>query len=223
MLKSGSHPAAFVLAIMLSPVNAQEYSVELIDAPPDADDISEALAEQFDHGVRVKRGASRTACEIWFCKQWNVDAGFKASDERLYPFTPGQLIGLLHFRRRGSDFRDQTVGSGWYTLRFGLQPVDGNHVGTSPTHDFLVLVDAGEDEPDKNWELKDLMKSSANAAGSTHPAMLSLQRAGDGSQVAIRHDESNDWWVLHVVGTGTANENTQVVPVDVVVIGHAAE
>ena len=224
MLKSGSIPAALLLTIALSSANAQEYSVELIDAPPDADEISEVLAEQLaTKGVRVKRGTNRTTCEVWFCKQWTVDAGFKTTDERLYPFKPGQLIGLMHFRRRGSDFRDQTMGRGWYTLRFGLQPVDGNHEGTSPTRDFLLMVAADEDSPDTKWETEDLMKSSAKAAGSSHPAMICLQRATDGSQVAIRHDKSNDWWILHAVGKGMADDKTLNIPIDLVVIGHATE
>ena len=40
---------------------------------------------------------------------------------------------------------------------------------------------------------------------------------------AIRHDEQNDWWTLHVVGKGTSNNKTQDVPVDLIVVGHAAE
>ena len=224
MLKNSSILTAVLLTLTLSTARGQEYSIELIDAAPDADDVSGELAGQFaDRGVRVKRGSTRTACEIWFCKQWAVEAGFKATDERLYPFSPGQLIGLLHFNRRNSDFRNQTVGSGWYTLRFGLQPVDGNHVGTSPTRDFLVMIDAEQDAPDKQWAMKDLEKASAKVAGSSHPAMLCLQRATEGDESTIRHEEASDRWILHVVGQGTADAKTQDVPVDLIVVGHAAE
>ena len=224
MLKIRSFPAVFLLAMIVSTVAGQEYSVELINAVPEADEVSEELAGQLaSTGIRVKRGSKRNVCEIWFCRELSVDAGFKPTEERLYPFSPGQLIGLLHFSRRGSDFRDQTVGRGWYTLRFGLQPVDGNHEGTSPTRDFLMLVDAEQDEHDKQWTVEDLQQMSAEAAGSTHPAMLSLQRASEGSQPAIRHDEANDWWILHVVDQGIDGDNTQEIPIDLVVVGHAAE
>lgn len=223
MLKASSIPAVFLLTITLSTAGAQEYSVEIIDAAPEADEVSAELAKQFaDKGLRIKRG-SRTAGEIWFCKQWPVDAGFKATEERLYPFSPGQLIGVLHFSRRGKDFRDQTVSSGWYTLRFGLQPVDGNHEGTSPTRDFLVLIGAEQDAPDKKWTVEDLQKMSAEAAGSTHPAMFCLQKATEGSESAIRHDEPHDWWILHTVGKGVGKDKSQDVPVDLIVAGHAAE
>ena len=152
-----------------------------------------------------------------------MEADFEATEERLYPFTPGQLIGLLHFRRRGSEFRDQSVSSGWYTLRFALQPVDGKHEGTSPTRDFLLLVDAEQDELADNWDPDDLNEASAEAAGSSHPAMLCLQRAGEGSEPSVRHDESNDWWILHVAVQAAAGDKTQQIPLDVIVAGHAAE
>jgi hypothetical protein len=145
------------------------------------------------------------------------------TDERLYPFSPGQLIGLLHFGRRGSDFRDQTVSSGWYTLRFGLQPIDGNHEGTSPTRDFLMMIAADQDDPNKDWEIEELLEVSAEAAGGSHPGMLCLLRATEGDQLTLRHDDRTDWWILHAVGTGASGDKTKAVPFDLVVVGHADE
>ncbi|MCH2203677.1 MAG: hypothetical protein MK102_17045 [Fuerstiella sp.] len=224
MLKGRSILAALLLMTSLSSAHGQKYSMEPINAPPEADAVSEELRKKFaTEGIRIKRGTRRTVCEIWFCNEWSVDAEFKPTNERLYPFSPGQLIGLLHFTRRGSDFRDQTVKRGWYTLRFALQPVDGNHEGTSPTRDFLVMVGAENDAPDREWDLMDLMTTSAQAAGSTHPAMMCLQRSTEDSATTIRHEESNDWWILHVVGNGTDTDRTESVPVDLIVAGHATE
>lgn len=223
MLMNRSLPAALLLTISLSAASAQDYSAEPIEGAPDTDRISAELKAQLaGQGIKVKRG-SRTACEIWLCKEWSVDAGFEATDERLYPFTPGQLIGVLHFGRRGSDFRDQTVGRGWYTLRFALQPVDGNHEGTSPTRDFLVLVDAEQDASNKEWSTEDLMMASAEVAGSSHPAMMCLQRTGDGDDLSVRHNESSDWWILRATGRGVDGDQAQDVPIDLIVGGHATE
>ena len=215
---------AALLLLTVQAANGQDYSVEPIDSAPEAEGVSEEIAELIsDQGYRVKKGSSRTVCEIWFCKDLEIDPDFESSEERLYPFTPGQLMGVVSFRRRGKEFRDQTISKGWYTLRFGLQPVDGNHEGTSPTRDFLLLVDPSEDELPEPWDAEDLHKASANAAGSSHPAMMCLQRPSEGSEVTIHHDESNDWWVLHVVTGGLANNESQEVPMDLVVVGHAAE
>ncbi len=192
---------ALMLLLCAPVVSGQEYSVEKIEAAPEADGLSDEIAELIaEQGVRVKSGSTRTVCELWLCKELAIDAEFKPTPARLYPFVPGQLIGLVHFGRRGSEFRDQTISSGWYTLRFGLQPTDGNHEGTSPTRDFLLLVDAEQDDLPENWDADALNEASAEAAGSSHPAMLCLQRPSEGAALAIRHDEANDWWVLHLIG-----------------------
>ncbi len=221
-----SAPIALLLLLPLFTLaaSAQQYSIEKIGAASEAEGVSDEIAELISgEGVQIKRDGSRTVCEIWLCKELGTDAEFTATPARLYPFQPGQLIGLLHFPRRGSEFRDQDVSSGWYTLRFGLQPVDGNHVGTSPTRDFLMLVAAENDDLPENWEADALVEASAEAAGSSHPAMLCLQNPTEGAEIAIRHDEANDWWVLHLLASTAAGQKPKVLPIDLIVVGHAVE
>ncbi len=225
MLKSFLTLAALLTCFALPPVQGQDFSVEVIENGPDAEKVSADLVEVMsDKGYRIKKG-SRTSAEIWLSKKWELDPAFEKSMERLYPFAPGQLVGLLHFGRRGSDFRDQSISSGWYTLRFALQPVDGNHVGTSPTRDFFVLVDADQDAADKDWSDDDLNQASAGAAGSTHPAMICLQAPEESAEaMGLRHDEANDWWILRAQGKGiSGDDEPKAVPVEMVVVGHALE
>jgi hypothetical protein len=207
---------------------AQEYRVDVIDGGPPADRVAEEIrAELAKTGLKVVRGSSRTVCEFWPCASWPVIDGFQATTERLYPFEPGQLIGVLRLRRRGNDFRDQQISGGVYTLRYALQPIDGNHEGTSPTRDFLVLVNAEDDSVKKAWTVEALMKASAAAAQSSHPAMLCLQRVDDKRpatpQAAMRHDERHDWWILGWVGQAESKGTQRPLPIDLVVVGHAEE
>ena len=117
----------------------------------------------------------RTVCEIWPCKHWDAQAAdFTATSEVLYPFQPGSLVGVIRFPGRGYDFRDQRMASGVYTLRYAQQPVDGNHEGTSITRDFLLMVKAEEDTSLEPMDNERLMEAAAEAAGTSHPAMLSL-------------------------------------------------
>ena len=166
---------------------------------------------------------TRTVCELWLAKKWEIDPNFKASKERLYPFQPGQLIGLVHYNRKYLDFRKQTVPSGWYTVRFELQPVDGNHEGTSITRDFLLLVNVQQDEAEKKWADKSLFKASAESIGTTHPAMLSLQPASEGNAPTILHNTEKEFQILHLIGNGIVGEKGQATPLDFVVAGHAPE
>ncbi len=213
----------WMVLLVALPVSAQELVVARLEEAPDQTEVSQELRSALQETGFVIRRGSRTLGEFWFAKSLELDPAFTPTPQRLYPFRPGQLVGLLHLRRRGSDFRDQQISSGWYTLRFALQPVDGNHVGTSPTRDFLVLVDAQSDAPDKQWTEEELQAAAAEVAGSNHPAMLCLQPPADGSEPSVRHDGNNDWWIAHFVVEAVRDGKPVQQPIDIVVDGHAPE
>jgi hypothetical protein len=139
----------------------------------------------------------------------------------LYPIKPGTLVGAIRFSRKAADFRNQDIPRGVYTLRYGNQPVDGNHVGTFATRDFLLMLPPDADtSPDAIPEM-DLFKKSAESAGSTHPAIMPLLKAeGDDDGPAARHLEEQEWWTLRFTGKGAGGEK---VPLEVIVSGTAAE
>ena len=205
---------------------AVDYRVELLNEAAPAAEISAQIAGDLSTaGIRVVRGSS-TLCDIWLRKELAGMADFKPTAEVLYPFLPGQLIGVARFARKSSDFRDQDIQPGVYTLRYAQQPVDGAHVGTSPTRDFLLLSHAKKDQTTATLEYKPLTKQSAEAAGSSHPALLSMQRvATEATEFpAIRHNEERDWWIVTMqaqvkIGGG----GTRPLVCELVVAGIAAE
>lgn len=205
-------------------LHAVDHKVEpLKDGPPTEGVSPEIGAKLATSGLRVKRGTA-TLCDIWLCKEWAVSADFKPTTEVLYPFQMGQLIGVVKFARKGNDFRDQDIGAGLYTLRYAQQPVDGNHVGTSPTKDFLLLTKIAKDTSPDAIDFKKLAKQSAEAAGSSHPALLPLQRvAGEAELPSIRHDEAHDWWIIRFAGQGKAGGAAKPLVVELLVAGKAAE
>ena len=217
--------APAICALFISLCRAEEYRVDILEEAPPEKYVSDDLRQQLTiTGLKVVRGSSQTVCEIWPCRKWQMSDGFQPTAEQLYPFEPGQLIGLLRFRRRGNDFRDQQISRGVYTLRYGLQPIDGNHEGTSPTRDFLLLVKAEEDSTQKNWTAEALIEASAAAAESSHPAMLCLQQANaDRKAASMRHNEEKDWWILQLVGQVVSKGSTRPLPVDLIVAGHGEE
>ncbi len=214
--------AVALLTCLPMPAWCQEYSVESIDTPAPAEELNPAVADQLaGSGVKVVRDGSRVVCEIWLLKSWEVKS-FTPEGDVLYPFTPGQLIGVVRLPRKTGDFRDQGVAKGVYTLRYAQQPVDGAHVGTSPTRDFLLLNKAAADPSPDVRDLESLLKDAADAAGTAHPAMLALKAASAGDE-KLRHDEANDWWLLRLDGKGRVGTEEKDLPLDVVVIGHASE
>ncbi len=202
-----------------------DYRVEVLDEAVPADAVSEQIAAQLSPtGLRIIRGSSRKLCDIWLCQQWDLPQESTASDEVVYPFTPGQLIGVVRYNNKGSDFRDQDIAKGVYTLRYAHQPVDGDHVGTSPTRDFLLLVKASSDKTTETVDYDALVEQSADAAESTHPAHLMLRRVGsDATTPSMRHDEEHDWWSVRCEGHAKQGDATKTLPLELVVVGYADE
>ncbi len=86
------------------------------------------------------------------------------------------MLGALRFPGEGHDYRDQSIGKGVYTLRYGLQPVNGDHLGVSPNRDYMLLLPAGKDATPVNIAKKPLEERSAESAGTSHPAVLEASR-----------------------------------------------
>ena len=65
----------------------------------------------------------------------------------LFPFlADGELIGVLQFATEGHDYRDQSIAKGVYTMRYGLQPVNGDHLGVSTIATTRCLLPAAKDQ-----------------------------------------------------------------------------
>jgi hypothetical protein len=87
------------------------------------------------------------------------------------------------------------------------------------------MVRASADKSPEPWEMKKLLAASAEAAGTSHPAMLCLQRPADdaSTEAAMRHNEDRDWWILHFTGKAAVGEKLDDLAVDLIVSGHADE
>lgn len=222
---------AGVLSLLLTGVaglaSAAEHKVESLgDPPPQAAISAEIAALLGGPALRVTRAPSRVVCDVWLCKEWvQAKAPEKAAGSVLYPLQPGQLIGVVSYPKRGTDFRDQKIAEGVYTLRYGHQPIDGAHVGTSATRDFLLLLPAAADKTPAPLDYKTLTKLSAEAAGSTHPLLLPLQKpvSAEGDVPAIRHKEEGDWWIVKSRGMNRIGDQSQPLAMEWVVVGKASE
>jgi hypothetical protein len=194
----------------------------LEDAPP-AEEVSAEIRDVLDGGFIVMKSKTRALCQVWLRKRITTRTGFEPTLDELYAFEPGELIGVVHYKNKGADFRGQDIPPGAYTLRFALQPVDGDHVGTSDTRDFLLLVAATDDQTVAPIEREQLLGLSAEAVETGHPGMLCLQpgRRGDGGAkggATIRHDEDRDWWIVDVAAS---DADGKTLPIALVVVGES--
>lgn len=196
---------------------AEDYTLEKVDTAPQG--LSAAIVARVrPEGLRIK-GPQRPLCELWQVAPLSAAADFRPTAAVKYPFTPGQLVGVMQVPRRAglTDFRGNAIEAGTYTLRYGRQPMDGNHIGTSELADFLVAIPAAQDaDPATITDIQRLHELSAAASGTTHPAIFSLQPVtAPLEEPTLTHDEAREFWILQV------NIETEQgpLPVRVVVVG----
>jgi hypothetical protein len=202
-------------------VFAQEYKATKVDSPAPAEAVSSEIAARLQEtGFKVAKG-DRVLCEMWLVKELPVAAGAQVGGEILYPLSPGELVGVARYPRKAADFREQDIPAGTYTVRYGQQPVDGAHVGTSPTRDFLLLLPAAKDRDPKSLDYKTLTGTSKDTTGTAHPAILSLQKAEGAERLSVREESEKQWTIMHFVAT-TAGPIKEL-PMELVVVGKAAE
>jgi hypothetical protein len=215
----------FVAALLFAQdAVAQTYKAEKLAEGPPADVAAEIASQLASEGVKVTKDGG-TVIEIWPAKSWKVSPDFEPSLAILYPFEMGQLIGVARYKEKGNDFRNQEIPQGVYTLRYALQPIDGSHVGTSDTRDFLLLVPAAMDKYAAPIVAEKLFPASTEAAGGTHPTMLSLLRVGElaAKLPLVRELPDRELVSLLFAGNAVAGDKKMPQVIDVVVVGHAPE
>lgn len=135
-------------------------------------------------GVRAAVGANTLT--FWWVKELAASAEASAfapaTADKSAPRTPrawsdvaeGTLVGAVKIEKDLRDIRGRVIKAGAYTLRYGIQPANGDHLGVSPFREFLLLSPAGQDTdpaPRGHDALTDLSKQTI---GGSHPAVWSL-------------------------------------------------
>jgi hypothetical protein len=226
MFRSICFLAVFAMCcVVFRAASAQEYKVQKIDTAAPADAVSPEIAATLkSSGFKLVKGESRTVCEVWTCQEWPIAADAKTGNDVINPLTPGQLIGVIRYPRKATDFRDHEIPSGVYTLRYGQQPVDGAHVGTSPTRDFLVVSPAAKDSAAAVLDYKALVAAGKETSGTSHPAILSLQRPGDSQEpLAVRENAEKEWTIVRFTGKAKAGGAVKDLALEAVLVGVAKE
>jgi hypothetical protein len=129
--------------------------------------LAPAVAAQLSPGgVRVTVGAN--ALTFWFVKQLQETAASWAEVKE------GTLVGAVKIDKDFRDIRGRVVKAGTFTVRYGIQPANGDHLGVSPYRDFLLLSPVAIDTDPAPRGHDALVEVSKEAIGGSHPAVLSI-------------------------------------------------
>jgi len=185
---------AIQLGTALSAFGQGSYKAEAIGAAPA--DVPAPIQSTLDvQGVRVSTDGGATLCEVWLRKTLLTNASPNPETDILYgALTEGALLGVVHFPNATTDFRSQNIKAGYYTLRFGLIPQDGNHTGVNPYRDAFVLGPVSADPgPDRTLSFEDLVKLSQQASGTPHPGFLVGAPVSGSTFPSVAKDDSGHW------------------------------
>ena len=213
--------ASCLVLLAASFVAAEDGKLTVVEKAPAG--LADKVAAALNPSGQQVTAAGGTIGTVWLVKQLEAKADFKPSLSVKYPLTPGQLVGAIEVVKKSefTDFRGQDVAVGVYTLRYGQQPVDGNHVGTSDLADFLLAIPAKLDTDPALLKMSEAMhKLSAKTSGSNHPAIFSLlPPKPDEKTPALTHDTGKHFWILSLTADGKSGNAAVKVPLRVVIVG----
>jgi hypothetical protein len=203
------------------------FTAEVLKESPPAAIADAVKADLSPTGYRVLDGKGKAYADIWLRKGTPASAKPAGANGTIqFPvLSEGVLVGALRYGQPGQDFRDQTIPAGVYTIRYGLQPQNGAHLGASPFRDFALLLPVAKDKGLDILAKKPLDEQSSEAAGTSHPAVLMLFAATDSVKAdkpgIVEDKEKNTWAVVIPVPLAVKGGGTAQIDVQMVILGAA--
>ncbi len=204
---------ASLLALPAAADHKLEKGIAPADGAPAA--LKDAVAGQ---GIRVVNDAGAPYLEIWLNKALAGEPK-AASGEILNPGIPeGSFLGLARFVAGGSDFRGQSIRPGFYSLRYALMPVDGNHVGAAQYRDFTLMVPAALDpNPATALKFEEVLGLSRKASGTGHPAVFPMVSPDAAGEASLAKNDDGHW----ILKTRIPTKSGAALPIALTVVGRS--
>ena len=197
---------------------ASDFKVEPLGEQAPADVAETVRKELTPAGTRVLRGG-KPFVDFWFRGAVPIADPNKALGV-LYPtLKQGGLVGVVRFHAGSADFKAQKFPPGVYTLRYMVQPEDGDHQGTTDSRDFLLLCGASTDPTAEAMEVKEANKLSAKVNGKKHPAVLYLVSGQGGTLPRVFTDDAAERSVFEI----EVPAGGKPLRLSIVIVGKAAD
>jgi hypothetical protein len=156
------------LALLAGVAHAQTLTPSAQATAPPAELSAGIKGELQKSGFKLVAGDA--TLELWWVNAVTMTAEGEGWDN----VESGTLVGAARIAGNFKEIRGKPVKAGVYTLRYGLQPQNGDHLGISPFREFLVLSPAAVDQDPKTTGFDGVVALSKQTIGTSHPAALSL-------------------------------------------------
>jgi hypothetical protein len=165
----------------------------LTDKPPA--ELAAGVSARLAPAAKVVSGAA--TLDIWLVQKLETTGdgpGWSAVDS-------GTLVGAMRVSGEFKEIRGKVVKPGVYTLRYGLQPQNGDHLGISTFRDYLLISPAAIDTDPKVLGFDGVVALSKEVIGTAHPASLSLDPPEDAPGAVLstyQNEHQHDGVVLQI-------------------------
>jgi hypothetical protein len=182
---------AFVLLPFVLFVLFLGWSSDLFSAGLSATPHTEALPKELKPPVagQLKPGGVRAAVDdntldFW----WSAGIPLTGAGPAAWSNVPeGALIGVVKVVRDFRDIRGRVIKPGVYTLRYGLQPDNGDHLGVSPNRHFLLISPAADDGNPAPQGHDGAVELAKGSIGGSHPGVWSIDPPAATAQALSTH------------------------------------
>ena len=161
-----------VATLGIATASAQPTVTPLPEKPPSQFAPSIAAVLQQSGTKAIVGGAT---LDIW----WVHAIALTADGPGWSNVESGTLVGALRVSGAYKEIRGKLVAPGVYTLRYGLQPQNGDHLGISTFREFLVVSPATVDTDPKALGFDGVVALSKQVIGTSHPAGMSIDPPED--------------------------------------------
>lgn len=165
--------AALLVAVLAAGTTlfGQALTATKAAAPPPSDIAPAIAALLAPDAITVKVGD--VPITLWWVKTLPLETAPSGSP-KWSDVSEGTLLGVITVGGTWHDIRGYVLKAGTYTLRFAMQPQNGDHLGVSPNREFLLLAPAATDTAPGVTGAKAAIDLSKKAVNRAHPSALSL-------------------------------------------------
>jgi hypothetical protein len=164
------------LLIFAAPATAANLKVKAAETPLPKE-LAEPISKLLDSkAMVVSDGSGKPLATVWPRKSLDSKATAEQADGglRYGNIAESTVLGAVQFHQEWSDYRKQKIKPGVYTLRLGIQPQDGDHMGTAPYSEFALLAPAAKDTKPDLLDPDSLHELSSNSTTRKHPGIMML-------------------------------------------------
>ena len=167
----------------------------LTDKPPA--ELSAGIVSRLAPAAKVVIGDA--TLDIWLVQKLETSgdgASWSGVDS-------GTLVGAMRVAGAFKEIRGKAVKPGVYTLRYGQQPQNGDHLGISTFREFVLISPAALDTDPKVLGFDGVVALSKEVIGTAHPSSLSLDPpdGAPGAVLSVYKNESGHEGVVLQIGS----------------------